>query len=280
MFAVPRYSIAIVFLLIYSLLLFDRFDINTYLESQKGAFLLLNNAFSVLPEELWMSATKLGEVSVLLPFVALALFKSIRGWVSLVTAALIAGILTKLGKILFAVPRPAAVLDHDSFHIIGRILSGHNSFPSGHTTTAFTMLFIIVFINATNAEHKNQRALVCLCSITACLTGLSRVALGAHWLGDVVLGAFIGIFAAYWGVQLTKFFCEKKLAAISQRCSAGLFGLMMLIWSQILFQSAFDTKIGYTTTLFAALVATYLSFNLMGAFPKKVALAKPKDSAP
>ena len=66
--------------------------------------------------------------------------------------------------------------------------------PSGHTLTAFAVAGSIYF--AIDADRRKRFVwLWCL----AALVGLSRMALGAHWPGDVVVGACLGAWAAAIG---------------------------------------------------------------------------------
>ena len=62
-----------------------------------------------------------------------------------------------------------------------------NSMPSGHTTVTFAGL---VMIGMLAPKYKP------LTWTLAILVGLSRVAYGAHWPSDVLLGAFIGMVIA------------------------------------------------------------------------------------
>jgi len=64
----------------------------------------------------------------------------------------------------------------------------HQSFPSGHTTTAFATCFVLSFL-----APKWHPALL----ILACVVGLSRIALGAHYATDVIAGAVVGTLGAY-----------------------------------------------------------------------------------
>lgn len=67
-----------------------------------------------------------------------------------------------------------------------------NSFPSGHTTSAFgfaAMLFFLTF--GTRRAWIGWLAMAC-----AILVGLSRVYRGVHWPSDALAGMFIGCFAA------------------------------------------------------------------------------------
>ncbi len=59
----------------------------------------------------------------------------------------------------------------------------NNSFPSGHTTTAFAMFFMLGHF------FKRQRLFFAI----ALLVGFSRIYLGQHFPVDVLAGSFIGI---------------------------------------------------------------------------------------
>lgn len=271
MYSVSKYHLAVVLLLTYLFLLFKEFDTQSYLSSQVDLFVSLNLALSALPGEFWSSVTKLGEVGVLLPIVAIFLYKSCRLWMSLLFAAICSGILTTLGKKIFAIPRPAAVLDPEAFNIIGRTLSGHNSFPSGHTTTAFTVFFILVFAQSEHIKQATRTWLVPLSIVAPIMVGLSRVAMGAHWAGDVMVGSLIGLFSAYWGCQWANSLSFARLALISNKFKVGGVGLLMLVWSQVLFQEAFAYQAGYEITFISAAAATALAFVFMQ--PRKTKFA-------
>jgi undecaprenyl-diphosphatase len=61
------------------------------------------------------------------------------------------------------------------------------SFPSGHTTTAFTIALMLGHFSA---------LLWPVALVLAALVGLSRIALGAHFPSDVVAGMLLGCFCA------------------------------------------------------------------------------------
>ncbi len=68
----------------------------------------------------------------------------------------------------------------------------HNSFPSGHTTTAFALAFwVFLATRGTRYRLWGYTALV-----LAGLVGLSRVYRGVHYPSDVLAGALIGVL---WG---------------------------------------------------------------------------------
>jgi len=103
-------------------------------------------------------------------------------------------------KILVNAPRPASVLPIESFHILGEKLK-YQSFPSGHTVTAFAG--ICTFLPIIPVTWR-RRALILAAGI-----GVSRIAVGAHWPIDVASGAFLGIVTGMMGWRLA--FCIQKM---------------------------------------------------------------------
>lgn len=66
----------------------------------------------------------------------------------------------------------------------------YNSFPSGHTLTAFALAtFMMLYIG--------NRKLSILFLLLACLAGFSRIYLAQHFLIDVCVGSFLGIIIGY-----------------------------------------------------------------------------------
>lgn len=89
-------------------------------------------------------------------------------------------------------PRPLLFFEHSAYqyHIIkGLDIYSYNSFPSGHTTTAFAMFGLLAFLD----KHKG-RGLVLLS--LAILTGYSRVYLFQHFVEDVYAGSLVGTISS------------------------------------------------------------------------------------
>ena len=111
-------------------------------------------------------------------------------------AAPFAILFARLGKGLIESPRPAAVVDNAQMRVVGELL--HNvSMPSGHTLTAFAVASGIYF-----ALPLKGRARYLWLFLLAAGTGLSRIAVGAHWPGDVLVGMSLGLLAGMLGSRL------------------------------------------------------------------------------
>jgi membrane-associated phospholipid phosphatase len=144
----------------------------------------------------WTYITVFGDTTLALAFILLLIGRRPDLAWQIFLAAILATILTHAGKELFSSLRPPSVLPIGSFHLIGPTLE-HNSFPSGHTTTAF-VLAGLVCLQPTPPWLKASVLLM------AVLVGLSRIACGVHWPIDVAGGMFGGWLSAVFGIALAQ----------------------------------------------------------------------------
>ncbi len=92
--------------------------------------------------------------------------------------------------------------------------SGYNSFPSGHTTTAFAAAEFM------RQEYKNVSPWYGIAGYaSATATGILRLYNNKHWVSDVVAGAGFGILSiklSYWlyPVIKRKFFKNKSMSTM------------------------------------------------------------------
>lgn len=86
---------------------------------------------------------------------------------------------------------------HNYVHQPLKLVSGvemnmFNSFPSGHSTTAFALFFSFLFMS----ENKFNKFIFL---VLACLAAFSRTYLSQHWLVDIYFGSIIGFsFALFF----------------------------------------------------------------------------------
>ncbi|MDT8990008.1 phosphatase PAP2 family protein [Curvibacter sp. APW13] len=159
-------------------------------------FLALNQAFAVLPAGFWTALSLMGNAWGVLGLTAPLLVLAPRYLWAWLCAAPFAMVLARLGKGLIESPRPAAVVDNTLMRIVGEPM--HNvSMPSGHTLTAFAVASAIYF-----ALPPQRRLRFAWLWLLALATGLSRIAVGAHWPGDVVVGAALGLLCGLWAQAL------------------------------------------------------------------------------
>ena len=163
------------------------------------AFVAINQWASALPDGVWAGVTDTASVLSAGALLALCLNSAPRAVVTAVLAWPAGIVLVRGLKALIDAPRPQEVLPADALHQIGVTLSGY-SFPSGHTATAFTLIAALIL--STPACRRALPAVLLLLAGT--LIALSRIAVGAHWPGDVLAGAAAGWLCAVVGVMLAQ----------------------------------------------------------------------------
>jgi len=160
---------------------------------EPGVFLAINQACLLLPAPVWTGLSLLGNawgvLAVTSPLLVLAP-RLMWAWICAVPFAVL---FARLGKGLLESPRPAAVIDNALFRLVGEKLEVA-SMPSGHTLTAFAVASSLYF--ALDAQRRGRFVWLWL---LAAAVGLSRIALGAHWPGDVAVGACLGVLAGGLG---------------------------------------------------------------------------------
>lgn len=109
----------------------------------------------------------------------------VHGSLRVAASLALAGVTATAAKLTVGRLRPSSERDADDF----KPFSGHDSFPSGHTTMAFAL--------ATSLANEIRRpwATVGLFTVAAG-TGWSRLNDNRHWLSDVAAGAVIGVTSA------------------------------------------------------------------------------------
>ncbi|MBA3682376.1 MAG: phosphatase PAP2 family protein [Bacteroidetes bacterium] len=119
---------------------------------------------------------------------------NIRNGIFVLGSYLLSGITTSILKnYLYDVNRPHFVFgyflpDTKVNYIEGVDMMGLNSFPSGHSTSAFAIFTSLALIT-------NNKNLKIIFFIFAFLSAFSRTYLSQHWLVDITIGSIIGTTA-------------------------------------------------------------------------------------
>jgi len=175
--------------------------VNNYIDIQKYCFFYLNSKLSAYPNTLF-NLTQIGDDFIFLSFLSILFVYTPKVWEALISASLVSAIISFLLKRLFAVPRPAAVFDHNNFIIIGEALTGKTSLPSGHSITVFTLLTVLLF--AFMPKQKMKKTCWSILIITSgLLLVFTRVGVGAHYPLDVIIGGIIGYLCGLAGILIT-----------------------------------------------------------------------------
>ena len=121
--------------------------------------------------------------------------RALYGWIAaaagyVVASIAISGILTNVFKIIYGRARPRYLAEGETADwSLFAFDWSHQSFPSGHTTTLFAFAVAMCFLL--------PRFRVWLIAF-AVVGGLARIAVNAHFLSDVIAGAAMGGFIAWW----------------------------------------------------------------------------------
>jgi len=123
-----------------------------------------------------------------------------KSMILIFSSVVISGIIVNIIKIIFGRARPPLLFKEDIFGFtwfhFGHLYA---SFPSGHTTTAFSGFIALAFIFP---KYKY------LFVIFAIIIALTRVLLSMHYLSDVLMGSLLGSWTTY--LLYKKIFKEKN----------------------------------------------------------------------
>ncbi len=159
-------------------------------------FFSINHLASQLPDIVWTSLSLLGNGWSLfaLLFPLMLIFR--KPFYAAIISGAFTGVFSHIAKQIANTSRPAGVLDQSTFHIIDSPLL-HSAMPSGHTMTAFSIATAIFF-----SLPNHNRSRWSFIFLLALGTGISRIAVGAHWPQDVLVGSSMGIASGLIGAIL------------------------------------------------------------------------------
>ncbi len=157
--------------------------------------------------------THLGDGFAYLTVILTMLFFSIRKAMFLLGSFLGSGLIAQFMKhLIFSDSlRPVRFFENlANLHLVeGVTLHGSYSFPSGHTASAFALMFCLAILSP-------RQLMKALLLILAALIGFSRVYLSQHFLGDVVAGSLIGVLAVipfyFWFYRGGYAWMDKRLS--------------------------------------------------------------------
>ncbi len=161
--------------------------------------MLVNQWHSPMADTFFKYITHLGDGAVFAVVIVILAFVKFRWALYELLAALMTLIFVFITKQLIfnGMPRPTKYFENEEvLHLVeGVKMHAWNSFPSGHTITAFAIFMILVLIT-----KKNY--LKFLFVMIALLAGYSRVYLSQHFLGDIFSGAIIGSLIAAFSCSI------------------------------------------------------------------------------
>ncbi len=178
------------------------------LSMDKGTMVVyLNGAHTSTFDLFFKWITVLGHGLWIIPLLLFSLFLSFRSGVFVALVGLTHGLFCALfKKVLFSgTPRPVAFFENkELLHFVEGVSVHHyNSFPSGHTATAFALAMAFTYI-------LGKKSWIIPLSIIALLVGISRVYLLQHFMMDVLAGSILGVFSCLLSWQITQSLPDSK----------------------------------------------------------------------
>jgi len=217
-------------------------------------FIWLNHWMHQLPVEFWANVTFLADSAAIMGIAGVCLLRKERLVLAAIVGGIVCGVLIRVLKIGFDMPRPPAVLNGSLFETIGEAYRS-KSFPSGHAATAF-------FVGGLILSFWQNRSAYALAVAFSILGALSRVAAGVHWPADILVGGAIGWFIGYSAGVLFKkrayFSYPKRILVFAISYVSAVFLLVYdpnmphVLWAQGLIAGA-----GLYCSLF------YLAFRIL-----------------
>jgi len=126
------------------------------------------------------------------------------------------GIITTVSKVAVGRARPRDDVGTTHF----RPFSGNQSFPSGHTSHAFSVASVI-------ANHYDETWVTCASYTVASLVGVARSYHGGHFTSDILAGAMIGTLVGKSVVEYNKSLRSNKMVILPE-AAPGMVGLRMV----------------------------------------------------
>jgi membrane-associated phospholipid phosphatase len=179
----------------------DSLNVVHYVEIQKNYFYLINAKLSQYPTLIY-NLTQIGDALVFFSILSPLIIYAPKLWEALLSTALVALILSRVLKDIFAVPRPAQIFDTSSFTIVGEKLIGFSSLPSGHSITIFSTLTLVLFAFLPK-KFFSRIMWVLAIMLLALLLSSTRVGIGAHHPFDVITGGIVGYISGLAGIFIS-----------------------------------------------------------------------------
>ena len=222
LFFLPIFLLIAIVLFLYSQ---NSLNALQYIQIQKDTFFFINHHLGQFPS-IEYNLTQLGDASVFLSFLSIFIVYAPKIWESLISASLVSFLFSSLLKKIFAVPRPAVMFDNNSFVIIGKTAVGIASLPSGHSITVFTTLTVLLFAFMPQ-KVKYKILWFFFTIIIGLIIAFTRVAVGAHYPLDVIIGSVIGYISGLIGIFINQKY--KIWTWIKNKKYYSIFILLILI---------------------------------------------------
>lgn len=177
--------------------------------SKAELFMWTNNHHNDFFDDFFKAWTLLGDGLFTVVIIVILLFVKFRFALLALLAYGYSSVIVQILKRLFNSPRPTKFFEglNPIRTIEGYPLYEWNSFPSGHSTSAFTLAVVITYLLPNKKHHW-------IIIPIAIVTAFSRVYLAQHFFQDVFAGAVLGVvltFQLIWWLENTRWYHSPKL---------------------------------------------------------------------
>jgi membrane-associated phospholipid phosphatase len=182
--------------------------------SREAIYFAINARHSDVADAIFPFVTNLGEGYMVAAITLFMLLFSYRKAILVITSFAFSGIVVQIFKNVFKAPRPVVYFEKqlDAIHFVKGVALRHaNSFPSGHTVTAFTAAVVLSYL----AVNKRWGFIYLLIAIAV---AYSRMYLSQHFFEDVTAGSIVGTMSTIMWVT----WMDNRPFMHSQRMSKGL----------------------------------------------------------
>lgn len=178
-----------------------------------NSFLLLNGLHQPFLDTPMFLITHLGDALILTSILTLGLARKNTALVFYIIAmVIITGLFGQLLKntLFDACDRPLKVFEGlDLVHTVAGYKMYHNSFPSGHSivvAAAVTSMIVVL---------KPDKYIQAIAALSVLIISFTRIYVGVHFPGDVLLGSFLGAFGAVAFIRPVYFPLERWTSGFS-----------------------------------------------------------------
>lgn len=161
----------------------------------------VNNRGSEVLNTFFRAATRLAEEEMYFFWIGVMVLYRYRNAIVITGIGVSAALVSFGTKAIFSTPRPLLYFEYQLPELFGQLNlmddfqynAGSNSFPSGHTLSAFALYGFLAF------SARNKKLMTPLLLSLAVLVALSRVYLLQHFLQDVLMGSVLGVaLGVFW----------------------------------------------------------------------------------
>lgn len=197
-----------IFLIVYLLFLALAFVLQLLIPKSE-LFLLVNRHYSDSSDIFFKLITYFGDgLTMILVGIGLLLVKYRYSLFTLL-AYIYTSVIAQVLKKIFHAPRPTKFFEgiEQIRTIKGYPVYAWNSFPSGHSVSAFALAAVLAYLLPQKQRHW-------LLVLLALITAFSRVYLAQHFFQDIVAGSVIGVFFTLqlaWWLENSRWYHSPKL---------------------------------------------------------------------